>query len=185
MSNPRLTLGRYCAALAAALLLTPAARPQNVPVSLHVDLTDAPRKLLHAQLRLPAKPGPLTLLYPKSIPGEHGPNGPITDLAGLKMTAAGKPVPWRRDPIDMFAFHVDVPDDANAIDVALDFLLPPSTGAFSSSPSATAELLVENEDYFKTCTVDYHNGEKYPQPEWEPGKRDLLSEILRPLTPRD
>lgn len=114
---------------------------QTTPITLAVDATDAPRKILHAQLRIPAQPGKLTLLYPKWIPGEHGPNGPITDLVGLKMNAAGKPVAWRRDAVDMFAFHLDVPAGADAIEVALDFLLPPSTGAFSSGASATSQLL--------------------------------------------
>jgi hypothetical protein len=52
-------------------------------VTLSVDASDAPRKMFHAQLRIPATPGTLTLYYPKWIPGEHGPTGPITDLTGL------------------------------------------------------------------------------------------------------
>jgi hypothetical protein len=79
------------------------------PITIVVDATDAPRKILHARLTIPVKPGPLTLFYPKWIPGEHGPTGPITDLAGLKFTAAGKTVAWRRDDVDMFAFHLEVP----------------------------------------------------------------------------
>jgi hypothetical protein len=70
----------------------------NAPtVVLSVDASDAPRKIFHAQLRIPAKPGTLTLYYPKWIPGEHGPTGPITDLTGLKFTASGKTLQWRRD----------------------------------------------------------------------------------------
>ncbi len=114
---------------------------QNAPISLNVDATDAPRKILHARLQIPAPPGPLTLLYPKWLPGEHAPNGSITDLVGLKMSAAGIPVEWRRDSEDMYAFHLDVPAGADAVEVALDFLLPPSSGDFSSGASATAQLL--------------------------------------------
>ena len=110
-------------------------------VLLQVDATDAPRNILRARLHIPAQPGPLTLVYPKWIPGEHGPTGPIIDLAGLKMSAAGNPVEWRRDAEDMFAFHLDVPAGAEAVDVALDFLLPPNSGAFSSGASATPQLL--------------------------------------------
>ena len=51
-----------------------------ITITLAVDASDAPRKMIHAQLRIPAKPGTLTLYYPKWIPGEHGPTGPITDL---------------------------------------------------------------------------------------------------------
>src|SRR6266545_7856848 len=114
---------------------------QNAPIALNVDATDAPRKILHARLRLPAKPGPLTLLYPKWLPGEHSPSGPITDLVAVTMSAAGKPVPWRRAADDMFAFQLDVPAGADAVEVAVDFLLPPSSGGFSSGASATAQLL--------------------------------------------
>ncbi|MHB8523905.1 MAG: M61 family metallopeptidase [Limisphaerales bacterium] len=142
MKNSQLLPTRFLFVTACALLLAGASTPgQTTPITLAVDATDAPRKILHAQLRIPAQPGKLTLLYPKWIPGEHGPNGPITDLVGLKMSAAGKPVEWQRDAEEMFAFHLDVPDGAKAIEVAFDYLLPPSTGAFSSGASATSQLL--------------------------------------------
>jgi len=117
-------------------------RATPAPITIALDATEAPRKILHARLSIPAKPGPLTLLYPKWIPGEHGPTGPITDLAGLKITAAGKTVAWRRDDVDMYAFHVDVPAGASAVDIALDFLLPAGTEGFSSAASSTADLAV-------------------------------------------
>lgn len=63
-------------------------------------------------------------MYPKWVPGEHGPAGPITDLAGLKINAAGKPISWRRDDVEMYAFHIDVPPATNAIDGSLGSLLP-------------------------------------------------------------
>src|SRR5207249_11861091 len=106
-----------------------------------VDATEAPRKILHANLHIPAKPGELTLLYPKWIPGEHGPTGPITDVAGVKIKAGGQTVPWRRDDEDMYAFHLNVPAGADGIDVGLDFLLPPNTAGFSGGGSSTAKLL--------------------------------------------
>ena len=118
-----------------------ASRAQSSTITLKVDATDAPRNILRAQLHIPAQPGPLTLVYPKWIPGEHGPTGPITDLAGLKMSAAGRPVEWQRDADDMFAFHLEVPAGADVVDVALDFLLPPNTGEFSAGGSATAQLV--------------------------------------------
>ena len=98
-----------------------------------MDATDAARKILHARLQFPVHPGPLTLFYPKWIPGEHEPSGPIRDLSGLKMSALGQPVAWRRDDEDMFAFHLQVPAGADRLEVALDFLLPPSSGEFSSA----------------------------------------------------
>ena len=122
--------------------LAAAALGQEPPVRLEVDATDAARKILHARLQFPVHPGPLTLFYPKWIPGEHEPSGPIRDLSGLKMSALGQPVAWRRDDEDMFAFHLQVPAGADRLEVALDFLLPPSSGGFSSGASATAQLLV-------------------------------------------
>ena len=112
------------------------------PITIALDATDAPRKILHAHLRIPAKPGPLTLVYPKWIPGEHGPTGPITDLAGLKITAGTQTVAWRRDDVDMYAFHIEVPAGAEALEVSLDFLLPESTEGFSAAGSSTANLAV-------------------------------------------
>ena len=61
------------------------------------------------------KEGPLTLYYPKWIPGEHEPDGPIANVTGLKFTANGKTIPWKRDLLDVFTFHVDVPAGANRL----------------------------------------------------------------------
>ena len=76
------------------------------PIVLKVDARDVNRRVLHATLQIPAQPGPLTLVYPKWIPGEHGPTGPITDLTGLKMSAGGEPIVWKRDPLDNYAFQL-------------------------------------------------------------------------------
>src|SRR5262249_30969618 len=113
-------------------------------ITVTIDVTDAPRKILHGRLVIPAKPGPLTLYYPKWIPGEHGPTGPITDLAGLKIGAGGKPISWRRDEVDMYAIHCTVPKGAAAVEVALDFLTPSGAGGFSSGACCTANLAVLN-----------------------------------------
>jgi predicted metalloprotease with PDZ domain len=92
------------------------------PVLLDLDASEAPQKIYHAHLTIPVEPGELTLYYPKWIPGTHGPSGPIADLAGLKMQAGGKEVTWRRDDVDMYAFHCTVPQGAQTLDVALDLL---------------------------------------------------------------
>src|SRR5262245_34838880 len=109
------------------------------PITLAVDAREASRYILHARMVIPASPGPLTLYYPKWIPGEHGPTGPINDLAGLKITAAGRPIEWRRDPVEMYAFHCEVPAGANRVEVSLDFLLPGSPQGFSAAASSTAQ----------------------------------------------
>ena len=114
------------------------------PITIEVDAREAPRKLLHARLTIPVAPGPLTLLYPQWLPGEHGPTGPIADLAGLTFTtgAEGKPLPWKRDPVDMFAFHLDVPAGTDALEARLDYLSPADAAGFTSGASATARLAV-------------------------------------------
>ncbi len=123
-SKRRILPGALLAALSLAGL--PSLRAAEAPpATLSVDAREAPRAILHARLVIPASPGAVTLLYPKWIPGEHGPTGPIADLAGLKLSAGRRAVRWERDPVDMYAIHCDVPAGASALQVSLDFLLPP------------------------------------------------------------
>src|ERR671926_702698 len=117
-------------------------------VRLSVDATEAPRKLFHATEVIPAQPGPLTLYYPEWIPGEHGPTGPIINLSGLKFTAAGKTLQWRRDPVDMYAFHVEVPQGASAVEVSMEFLAPTFAGGFSGGSSTTSHLAIVTWNWF-------------------------------------
>jgi predicted metalloprotease with PDZ domain len=114
------------------------------PVRLRVDAADAPRRLFHVRMTMAAKPGPLTLLYPQWIPGEHAPTGPITNLVGLKVDGGGQTIAWKRDDVNMFAFHIDVPAGVTSLDVAFDFISPPEAGGFTSAASATSELAVLN-----------------------------------------
>ncbi len=119
---------------------TALAQPAPRPITVELDARDAPRRLLHARLTVPARPGPMTLLYPEWLPGEHGPTGPIVNVAGLAITAAGKPVPWRRDSDNMYTFHVEVPAGADALRIELDVLLPADAKGFTSAASSTPEL---------------------------------------------
>src|SRR5437867_5925356 len=112
------------------------------PITLRLDATEAARKIYHAELTVPATAGRLTLFYPKWIPGEHAPTGPITDLAGLKISAGDRTLAWKRDSVEMFAFHVTVPAGVSSINVKLDFLSTPDAGGFSSAASATSELAI-------------------------------------------
>ncbi|HEX3822143.1 MAG TPA: M61 family peptidase [Candidatus Sulfotelmatobacter sp.] len=112
-------------------------------VTISVDATSAPRKIFHATLRIPATPGTLTLYYPKWIPGEHAPDGPVTDLAGLKFSGNGKTLKWRRDTLDGFTINVQVPAGVTAVDAELDFLSPATfEGGFSAGSSATDKLAI-------------------------------------------
>jgi predicted metalloprotease with PDZ domain len=112
-------------------------------ITVAVDASEAPRKIFHAQMTIPAAPGTLTLYYPKWIPGEHGPTGPIQDLAGLKFTAGGQTLKWRRDLLDGWTLHVDVPAGASAVNASLDFVSPAGQeGMFTGGPSATDKMTV-------------------------------------------
>ncbi len=112
-------------------------------VTITVDATSAPRKIFHAKLKIPASAGDLTLYYPKWIPGEHAPDGPVIDLAGLKFSAGGKTLKWRRDLLDGFTIHVEVPAGQSEVNAELDFLSPATFEAgFSAGSSATDKMAV-------------------------------------------
>ena len=111
--------------------------------TLAVDASEAPRKVFHARLTIPAEAGDFVLLYPKWIPGEHGPTGPVVDTAGIYFRANGHELNWYRDSVDMYAFHVEVPQGVTSIDAALDYLSPVEMpGNFSAGSSATEKLAV-------------------------------------------
>jgi len=126
---------------ATTLHAQPTSQPVEIsPIRLNVDVTDAPRKILHAVETMPVTPGEHTLVYPKWIPGEHGPTGPIDDLTGIAITANGQQIPWRRDEVDMYAFHIDVPAGATELKIKLDFLATASPTGFSAGASTSASL---------------------------------------------
>ena len=127
--------------MAAGVFVT-AASAFAQPATLAVDATDAPLNLLHARETIPAQPGPLTLFYPKWIPGEHGPTGPLTDLVNVKFSAGGTTLAWRRDLLEMHSFYLEVPAGVTEIVATFDFVLPPNAEGFSSGASSTAQLVV-------------------------------------------
>ena len=122
------------------------AQPQPLasPIVLHVDLSDAPRHLLHAHLEIPVTAGPLTLEYPQWIPGDHRPTGPIDNLAGISVRANGQTLPWRRDDVDMYGIHVEVPSGVARLEVSLDFLATPGdTGSDEDQATSANMTLLE------------------------------------------
>jgi predicted metalloprotease with PDZ domain len=134
---------RVVSALSLIFVLGASALASGPTVSLAVDATDAPRKIIHAKLRIPATPGTLTLYYPKWLPGEHAPTGPVIDLTGLKFAASGKTLKWRRDLLDGWAINVEVPAGENEVLADLDYVEPATLEqGFSSGSSATDKLLV-------------------------------------------
>jgi predicted metalloprotease with PDZ domain len=100
--------------------------PQDMPypgtVSLQIDASDTVQGIFRAHETIPVKAGALTLLYPQWIPGDHSPTGPINMLAGLQISANGKPIAWKRDEYNVYAFHLDVPDGVSSIDVSFQYL---------------------------------------------------------------
>jgi predicted metalloprotease with PDZ domain len=126
--------------LAALCAATLSISGQTTPITLSVDLTDAPRKILHATEIIPVQPGPMTLVYPEWIPGEHGPTGPIVNQAGFIITTpSGARVKWERDLVDMYSYHITVPENTTQLNIKMDFLA--TAGAqFTAGGSTSANL---------------------------------------------
>ncbi|HTJ28401.1 MAG TPA: hypothetical protein VMA36_19745 [Candidatus Limnocylindria bacterium] len=109
----------------------PAQAPPNHQVALHVDATDAVEGILRMHEMIAVTPGALTLVYPRWVPGEHAPNGPIANVVDLAVHAGSANLTWQRDPVNLYAFHVDVPQGVTSL--AVDF-------AFVNSPAASSSL---------------------------------------------
>jgi len=120
--------GTALADAADAHIVPPTDTPYAGTIKIHVDASDTAQGIFRVHETIPVQPGELTLLYPKWIPGNHSPTGPIDKLAGLSITANGKPLQWTRDKYDVYAFHVDVPDGVADVDVKFQFLSARSRG---------------------------------------------------------
>jgi predicted metalloprotease with PDZ domain len=133
--------GRSCGwSLSLFLVFLVSPRLTAQAIRLHVDLTDAPRNIYHAHLRIPAHAGELSLVFPKWIPGNHRPSGPLGALTGIHMEAGGHTIPWQRDAIDVYEFHVSVPAGVDTLDVSLDALTSQDS-AGAGGPAASSNLL--------------------------------------------
>ncbi|HEY4444387.1 MAG TPA: hypothetical protein VGN30_08880, partial [Steroidobacteraceae bacterium] len=114
--------------------------------TIRVDASEAPRGIMSAHLRLPVNAGPLTLVYPKWLPGRHSPAGPLTSLGGPRFTANGRTLTWRRDAVDLNAFSVEVPAGVTSLEVDLEMLTAPApSGAvqgLETPRTATESLLI-------------------------------------------
>lgn len=97
---------------------------QKAPIQITADLTEAPRKLYHAEVDIPVTAGSLTLTTPKWIPGHHTPTGAVSDITGVVFTANGKTIPWRRDDIELYDYHLTVPAGVTSIHAHLDCVVP-------------------------------------------------------------
>ena len=109
--------------LAVSSLLSSLAVSQKTPILITVDLSEAPRRLFHAEIDLPVKSGPATFITPEWIPGNHAPTGPVAHLTGIVFTANGQPLAWRRDDVNLYEFHLDVPTGATTVHAHLDAIV--------------------------------------------------------------
>jgi predicted metalloprotease with PDZ domain len=124
----------WLTAAAVAFAMVPAARA-GITVTLDVDATQTPEKILHVRETIPVKPGAVTIYYPKWIPGTHSAAGSISTVTGLHFYAGGKEVAWHRDLVDVFTFHLDVPAGVTALEARFDEIEPDGF-------SATDKLMV-------------------------------------------
>jgi predicted metalloprotease with PDZ domain len=115
---------RYNAATLSVLLVgATLTQAQQTPIQITADLSDAPRKLYHAELDLPVSAGPLTLTTPQWIPGTHMPAGPAQDITGVVFTVNGQPLTWRRDDVDLYQFHLTIPPGVTTLHAHLDCIV--------------------------------------------------------------
>jgi len=122
-----LLLRRCAAHLPALFFLTALAATissaQKLPIEITADLSDAPRKLMHAEIDFPVSAGPITLISPEWIPGHHMPSGPANAITGVVFTANGKPLEWRRDDVNLYEFHLTVPDGVSKLHAHIDSIV--------------------------------------------------------------
>ena len=124
ISLARVLLAASTPLLAAAPTTTLAQRASSkTPIQITADLSEATRKVYHADLEIPVTAGTVDLTTPKWIPGNHRPTGPVEDIVGVVFMADGKPLVWRRDDVDMYEFHVTVPKGVTMLHAHLDCIV--------------------------------------------------------------
>ncbi len=107
--------------------------PTDEPLLLEVDASEASRLLIHNVLTIPVQSGPLTLYYPKWIPGTHSTTGPINSLVDLQIKANGKIIPWKRDEVDGYTLHTTVPEGVKQLRLVYDSIMN-SNDRFAATP---------------------------------------------------
>ncbi|HLI96505.1 MAG TPA: hypothetical protein VKT72_10520, partial [Candidatus Baltobacteraceae bacterium] len=127
---------------------------QAQPMTLVLDARTAPRGLMYSHMTIPVKPGPFTFVYPKWIPGEHGPTGPLANISEIRVSAGGHSLYWSRDVVDMYAFHVDVPAGTSQINV--DFTVI-TNGRGDVMSSKNVAVINWNRDLFYQAGINSHD----------------------------
>jgi predicted metalloprotease with PDZ domain len=130
------------ATLAAAAFFAAHAAHAAIAASVEVDAREASRGIERVHLVLPVKPGKLTLLYPKWLPGEHSPDGPIAGLSGLKFSSNGQAIAWQRDADNMYAFHLTIPGGSSALDVVFEVVAVAGATDLNAVRTSTESLAI-------------------------------------------
>ncbi len=143
------------------------------PITVEVDATNLGQRIMQVRETIPVAPGKLTLLYPAWLPGNHAPRGPIDKLAGIEFRAGGQKLAWKRDPADVYAFHLDIPEGVASITASYQYLTPTdsSQGRVVMTPSMlnlqwNAVLLYPAGHYGQQ--IEFRPSVKYPAG-WQAG----------------
>ena len=119
--------------------ITPIAAPKDRAyageIQLKVDASDTGRRVVRVHETLSGVNSDTVLLYPKWLPGTHAPEGTIDRIAGIRISANGAPITWKRDPVEVFAFRLNLKPGTRSIDIDFDYLSPtsPKVGALEMS----------------------------------------------------
>ena len=143
------------------------------PITVEVDATNLGQRIMRVRETIPVAPGKLTLLYPAWLPGNHAARGPIDKLAGIQFSAGGQKLAWKRDPADVYAFHLDIPQGVSSITADYQYLTPTdsSQGRVVMTPSMlnlqwNAVLLYPAGHYSQG--IEFRPSVKYPAG-WQAG----------------
>ena len=134
-----LLLAAAFSAHAGSPIPAPLDQPYPGTIVMKVDATNTAQNIYRIEQNIPARAGKMTLLFPQWVTAQHGPTGALNQFAGLKVSANGKPLSWRRDNVNVHAFHFEVPQGAKAVDVEYQHLAP--TEAAQGRTSITPDIL--------------------------------------------
>lgn len=154
-----LLFGSVAAAQQGTPMPPPIAAPQDVAfpgvIALNVDATDTARGILRVRETVPVSGGPVTLLYPQWLPGKHAPRGPVNLMAGLQVRANGQLIPWRRDTVNVYAFHIDAPANATSLELSYQYLSP--TASNQERVTVSREIIEINWNTVVLYPAGYYN----------------------------
>jgi predicted metalloprotease with PDZ domain len=138
------TLAAFVCAFAAPFVMTHAARAAAPSLTVALDASQAPQKIYRVKERIDGlTPGPFTFVYPKWIPGYHGPVGPIEGVVSLRVSGGAARVRWRRDLVDMYAVHTMVPPGASSLEIDFGVVGAESKNGQNEPESTSQTVIVE------------------------------------------